>query len=78
MVKECQKNLTGIEKIFLSSNPKELTHRLALLLGSYKAGNNSTFNEISAITDALRGMGKMSVPKIKHIFKILRKKSLSK
>ena len=69
-----QKTGTGIKQIILSSDPKELLRRLALLLGSYKAGNNNIFNEISATMDELQRMGKITNSKVKQIYKFLRTK----
>ena len=57
---------------FLPSGSKELKNKLVLALGSYKAGNKNTFNEISAIMDELRRQGKISIKDIKGIFKLMK------
>ena len=48
------KSGTGASVKFLTSNVEVLTNELNRLLGSFTAGNNNVFNEISAITDELR------------------------
>ena len=44
---------TGLKTVILPDNVSELQNRLAILLGEYKAGNKSTFNEINAVLDML-------------------------
>ena len=43
----------GLKTVILPDNVSELQNRLAILLGEYKAGNKSTFNEINAVLDML-------------------------
>jgi hypothetical protein len=57
---------------FLPSDHKELQKDLTRLLGSYKAGNANTFNEISTITDALRRQGILEIYDIKKIFNYIK------
>ena len=59
---------------FLPPGTKELKNKLVLALGSYKAGNTNTFNEISAIMDEMRRRGEMSIKDIKGIFKSMKTK----
>ena len=56
---------------FLTSNVKVLVNDLNRLLGSFKAGNNGTFNEIAAITDELRRKGVLNINHVKSIYKFL-------
>jgi len=45
----------------LTSNVEMLTNELNRLLGSFTAGNNNIFNQISAITDELRRRGVLNI-----------------
>ena len=73
-VKIIRKSKTGQGIQFLPSGTKELKNKLVLALGSYKAGNTNTFNEISAIMDEMRRRGEMSIKDIKGIFKSMKTK----
>jgi len=55
------KSGTGAGVKFLTSNVKLLTNELNRLLGSFTAGNNNVFNDISAITDELRRKGVLNI-----------------
>ena len=61
---------TGIR--FLPSSTKDLVSEMNRLLGSYKAGNKNTFNEISAISDILRDRKLMTPEMSKKIFKFMK------
>ena len=73
-VKSIRKQKKGKGIQFLPSGTKELKNKLVLALGSYKAGNTNTFNEISAIMDEMRRRGEMSICDIKAIFKSMKTK----
>ena len=73
-VKIIRKSKTGQGIQFLPSGTRELKNKLVLALGSYKAGNTNTFNEISAIMDEMRRRGEMSIKDIKGIFKSMKTK----
>ena len=73
-VKSIRKSKTGQGIQFLPSGTRELKNKLVLALGSYKAGNTNTFNEISAIMDEMRRRGEMSIKDIKGIFKSMKTK----
>ena len=73
-VKIIRKSKTGQGIQFLPPGTKELKNKLVLALGSYKAGNTNTFNEISAIMDEMRRRGEMSIKDIKGIFKSMKTK----
>lgn len=60
---------TGVK--FLTSNVKVLINELNRLLGSFTAGNNNVFNEISAITDELRRKGVLNIDHAKKIYRFL-------
>ena len=73
-VKIIRKSKKGQGIQFLPSGTRELKNKLVLALGSYKAGNTNTFNEISAIMDEMRRRGEMSIKDIKGIFKSMKTK----
>ena len=73
-VKRIRKSKTGQGIQFLPPGTRELKNKLVLALGSYKAGNTNTFNEISAIMDEMRRRGEMSIKDIKGIFKSMKTK----
>ena len=73
-VKSIRKSKKGQVVQFLPSGTRELKNKLVLALGSYKAGNTNTFNEISAIMDEMRRRGEMSIKDIKGIFKSMKTK----
>ena len=73
-VKSIRKSKSGQGIQFLPPGTKELKNKLVLALGSYKAGNTNTFNEISAIMDEMRRRGEMSISDIKGIFKLMKTK----
>ena len=73
-VKIIRKSKTGQGIQFLPPGTRELKNKLVLALGSYKAGNTNTFNEISAIMDEMRRRGEMSIKDIKGIFKSMKTK----
>ena len=73
-VKSIRKSKKGQGIQFLPSGTRELKNKLVLALGSYKAGNTNTFNEISAIMDEMRRRGEMSIKDIKGIFKSMKTK----
>ena len=56
---------------FLSSDPRELTNKLNILIAETRAGNNNVFNEISAIVDELRRLGHLTIGQIKKIYKMI-------
>ena len=60
------KSGTGTGVKFLTSNVEVLTNELNRLLGSFTAGNNNVFNEISAITDELRRKGVLNIEHAKR------------
>ena len=57
----------GYNKIILPDNVSELKKRLTLLLGEYKAGNKSMFNEINAVLDILLKKGAISKAQFKAV-----------
>ena len=70
------KSGTGAGVKFLTSNVEVLTNELNRLLGSFTAGNNNVFNEISAITiiaitDELRRKGVLNIEHAKKIYRYL-------
>ena len=73
-VKIIRKSKKGQGIQFLPPGTRELKNKLVLALGSYKAGNTNTFNEISAIMDEMRRRGEMSIKDIKGIFKSMKTK----
>ena len=73
-IKTIRKSKKGQGIQFLPPGTKELKNKLVLALGSYKAGNTNTFNEISAIMDEMRRRGEMSIKDIKGIFKSMKTK----
>jgi len=65
------KSGTGDGVMFLTSNAEVLTNELNRLLGSFTAGNNNVFNEISAITGELRRKGVLNIDHAKKIYRYL-------
>ena len=66
------KSGTGAGVKFLTvSNVEVLTNELNRLLGSFTAGNNNVFNEISAITDELRRKRVLNIEHAKKIYRYL-------
>ena len=57
----------GLKTVILPDNVSELQNRLAILLGEYKAGNKSTFNEINAVLDMLLKRKAITKTKISKI-----------
>jgi hypothetical protein len=68
--KSKEKTGTGLIS-FLPSTTGDLLNEINRLLGSYKAGNKNTFNEISAISDVLRRRGVISPELAKQLYKHL-------
>ena len=64
------KSGTGGGVKFLTSNVEVLTNELNRLLGSFTAGNNNVFNEISAIIDELRRKGVLNIDHAKKDLQI--------
>jgi hypothetical protein len=58
---------------FLPSSTEDLVKEMNRLLGSYKAGNKNTFNEISAISDVLRRRGVLKPKMLKQLYKHLKR-----
>ena len=61
---------TGGGVKFLTSNVEVLTNELNRQLGSFTAGNNNVFNEISAIIDELRRKGVLNIDHAKKDLQI--------
>jgi hypothetical protein len=65
-----QKKGTGLIK-FLPSGKTDLIRELFRLMGSYKSGNKSVYNELNAVVDELRRKGILSIKQSKRIYKTI-------
>jgi hypothetical protein len=65
------KGLTGGVK-FLPDNANNLIKVLFRLIGSYKSGNKSVYNELNAVVDELRRKGILSIEQSKIIYKMVK------
>ena len=67
-----QKTLSPMKKGEGISTTEDLQHELVRLVGGYKAGNTSVYNEINNVVDKLRRSGVISIEDSKKIYKSLK------